>query len=209
MTFEVVNAAVSEGGASWSEWIAVVIALVAVATSVWSAWFTVKKTRETSHEAIVAAEESARSANYTRIHEILVEPVAASGRRQLFLAAASGTFPGRGDDTWDQINYSLALYDTLGAYVIEGLVDPDLVLRAWHHPLTNIAGPVRAFMQHRASEGISQPWSFLIDLLDRAEQYPCTCPRTNLAGTPAPTDRAAATPEPPMSATPADAVSAR
>ncbi len=108
-----------------------------------------------------------------------MEPKAAAGRRLLFQAERRGDFPRLGEPDWDDINDSLALYDTLGGYVLSRTVDRDTVLRAWHHPLTNIAGPVRRFMAHREAQGVNQPWAYLMQLLALAEAYPCQCPRAS------------------------------
>jgi hypothetical protein len=68
---------------------------------------------------------------------------------------------------------SLALYDTIAGYVARDQIDEDVVLDAWHHPLSNIAEPVRRFMAHHEEQNVRQPWTHLLDLLAKAEQYPC------------------------------------
>lgn len=159
------------------DWLSLSIAVLAVGVAVWSAWFTVHVTRETNRQTIEDNRRAARAESYQRLHESLVAPQAARGRRKLFQAASQGQFPGLGDPDWDDINYSLALYDTLGGYVFQGIVDEDMVMRAWHHPLQTIHDPVTAFMEHRVNSGVNQPWSFLLDLLDKADRYECDCPR--------------------------------
>lgn len=160
-----------------TDWLALLIALLAVAVAAWSAWYTIRVTRQTSDAAIAEGKRTARAETYQRLHETMVTPEAARGRRLLFLSAKAGQFPALGDPGWDEINYSLALYDTLGGYLLQGLVDPHMVLRAWHHPLQEIHEPVTAFMAHRASNGVTQPWGFLINLLAQADNYRCDCPR--------------------------------
>lgn len=147
-----------------SPWIAVVVSVVALVISVWAAIYGASRSRRAAHEM-------ARNANFTRIHELLVDPKAAAGRRKLFLAAQRGEFPGQGRTDWDDINYSLALYDTLGAYMQRGIVDPDLALAAWHDPLQRIAAPARAFVDHRESAFTARPWAHLLWLLREAETY--------------------------------------
>jgi len=95
---------------------------------------------------------------YQRLHESLVDPKAAAGRRLLFEASRSQRFPHLGSTGWDEINYSLALFDTLAGYTARGEVEERVVLEALHHPLANIAGPVREFMAYRESQSIYQPW---------------------------------------------------
>jgi hypothetical protein len=46
----------------------------------------------------------ARLNAYTRIHELLVSPEIAKGRRMLFLASAADALPEPGDPGWDEIN---------------------------------------------------------------------------------------------------------
>lgn len=171
--------AASPAGSFWEankDLLALAVSLVALIVSIVTARQNVNTTKKISQEATSHAEKMARSATYQRLHELLIEPIAASGRRRLFQSARDGRFPGLGEDGWDEINYSLALYDTLAGYVYRGQVDGDVVLDAWHHPLENIAGPVAAFMEFRTEHGINQPWAYLMRLLADAERFPCKCP---------------------------------
>jgi hypothetical protein len=165
-------AAASEGSESfWSankDLLAFFISLIALAVSVFVARQSVKTTQQ-----------MARAATFQRIHELLVDPKAAAGRRRLFQAHLSGNFPSLGQEGWDEINYSLALYDTFGGYVFRGDIDEATALAAWHHPLNNITAPVRGFMAHRRSEGVDQPWPYLMDLLEKSSTYTCKCPGLN------------------------------
>lgn len=154
------------------------VSVAALAVSIIATRQNLRATRKIAEDAATDARALARAATYQRIHELLVDPKAAAGRRRLFQAASTGRFPELGEDGWDEINYSLALYDTLGGYLHRGHVDADVVLDAWHHPLANIAGPVRSFMVRRRHSATAQPWAYLMDLLARAERHPCTCPVT-------------------------------
>lgn len=183
---------VAAGGASnfWTEnkdLLALIVSLAALAVSIVTSRQNLVATREIARQNLAATKEIAeqaaahnlklaKMAAYQRIHELLVDPKAAAGRRRLFQAARAKNFPALGEDGWDEINYSLALYDTLGGYMYRGQVDEDVVLDAWHHPLVNIAGPVREFMAHRQAQKVQQPWAHLMDLLSKAEQYQCRCP---------------------------------
>ncbi|MDF1490301.1 hypothetical protein [Tessaracoccus caeni] len=160
-----------------ADWVAVLIAVLAVIAAIWSARQSDKVAREVSNDARDAGIESAKAAAYQRLHELLVDPKAARGRRLLFIAARHDAFPNLGDPDWDEINYSLALYDSLGGYIVQGFIDEKIALRAWHHPLKKIHGPVNLFMKHRAENEVSQPWSYLINLLSRAQRYECDCPQ--------------------------------
>ena len=137
-----------------------------------------------------------RRQGYQRLHEKLIEQPAARGRRTLFviyhererqrdkgtqppppghLGPAPLQYPGPRSEEWDDANYAMALYDTLGGYVVNGLVPKKDVLRAWHHPLKAITPVVDEFVQHRRALGIEQPWAFLRDLLEANATYRCDC----------------------------------
>jgi hypothetical protein len=158
--------------------LALAVSIVALAVSIIATRQNLKATRKIAQDAAKDARELARAATYQRIHELLVDPKAAAGRRRLFQAATAQRFPALGEQGWDEINYSLALYDTLAGYVRRGDVDARVVLDAWHHPLANIAEPVRSFMVRRRHSNTPQPWAHLMDLLAQAERYKCTCPPT-------------------------------
>ena len=136
-------------------------------------------TREIAEAAAEHNRSLAQSATYQRIHELLVDPKAAAGRRLLFQAEKARHYPAVGEGTWDNINYSLALYDTLAGYMNRDQVDENVVLDAWHHPLKNIAIPVQEFVAHRRQQGVHQPWAHLMDLLVKAQAYECRCPKVN------------------------------
>lgn len=136
---------------------------------------TMDRTENIAHETSRNNAHMARISTYQRIHEMLIAPEAAKGRRLLFIGHRKGKFPSLGMRGWDEINYSLALYDTLGGYVHHNQVDEDIVLSAWHHPLQNIAEPVRMFMQHRKKHNIQQPWAYLHQLISLAQYYECRC----------------------------------
>src|SRR3712207_1590441 len=96
--------------ADYKDLLALAVSLLALVVSILTARQNVDATRRIAQGAAVHAEAMARTATYQRMHELLVEPSAASGRRQLFQAARRGQFPGLGEKGWDEINYSLALY---------------------------------------------------------------------------------------------------
>ena len=186
------SGAVAAGAATnfWTEnkdLLALLVSLAALAVSILTSRQNLVATRQIAEQNLAATREIAeqaaannlklaKMATYQRIHELLVDPKAAAGRRRLFEAARANRFPALGEAGWDEINYSLALYDTLAGYVSPGQVDEEVVLDAWHHPLINIAGPVREFMAHRQSQGVQQPWAHLMGLLASAERYQCRCP---------------------------------
>ncbi len=134
-------------------------------------------TRQIAEAAAEHNRTLAQNATYQRIHELLVDPKAAAGRRRLFQAEKAGRYPAVGESGWDEINYSLALYDTLAGYMNRDQVDNEVVLDAWHHPLNNITRPVRGFVAHRREQGVQQPWAHLMDLLGKAGTYECRCPK--------------------------------
>ena len=156
--------------------LALIVSFAALAVSIYTSKQNLTATRKIAEQAAADNLKLAKMAAYQRIHELLVDPKAAAGRRRLFQAERTKEFPALGEDGWDEINYSLALYDTLAGYVYRKQVDEDVVLDAWHHPLANIAGPVREFMAHRQAQSVQQPWAHLMGLLTKAEQYQCHCP---------------------------------
>ena len=146
-----------------SEWItantdliALFLAVVGLGISLFTVWLSIRQARLNA---------------YTRMHEMLISPETARGRRILFLAHARGELPEPGDADWDAINQSLAVYDTLAVYIRRRIVNERLVLNAWFHPLTAIRGPAEAWVQHRAVHGVRNPWPNLTWLLDRADRY--------------------------------------
>jgi hypothetical protein len=145
-----------------SEWlgqntdlIALFLAVVGLCVSLVTVWLSV-------HQARLNA--------YTRMHEMLISPETARGRRILFQTYGK-TLPAPGDEGWDAINQSLAMYDTLGVYVQRGIVSKRLVLSAWFHPLCAIREPAQAWIAHRSGHGVRNPWPSLNWLLDRAESH--------------------------------------
>jgi hypothetical protein len=158
------------------DFLALVVSVFALGLSVWSTRKTVHQASNAVSAANAAQRDLVRMATYQRIHELLVDPKAAAGRRRLFQAHQADNFPALGADGWDDINYSLALYDTLGGYMSRDEVDAQTVLAAWHHPLQNIAEPVARFMEFRRRNGVSQRWAYLHYLLEKSRAYKCTCP---------------------------------
>lgn len=108
---------------------------------------------------------------YARMHETLIEPRVAAGRRLLHLAHANHNFPAPGDPGWDEINQSLAMFDTLGVYMRNHIVSRKLTMGAWFHPLCAIHEPAVAWLSHRMKHGHKSPWPSLTDLLDAAEAH--------------------------------------
>jgi hypothetical protein len=83
---------------------ALAVSLIALVVSIVTAGQNVKATRQIAQDAASHAEAMARIATYQRIHEMLVEPSAAAGRRRLFQTARDGRAPaGRGGLGRDQL----------------------------------------------------------------------------------------------------------
>jgi hypothetical protein len=136
--------------------VALFLAVLGLGVSLFTVWLSVRQSRLDA---------------YTRMHEMLVSPETARGRRILYLAYAQNNLPEPGDADWDAINQALAVYDTLAVYMRQKIVDERLVLSAWFHPLAAIREPADAWVQHRALHGVRNPWPNLTWLLDHAEQY--------------------------------------
>src|SRR4051812_3153977 len=101
----------ARGGGGNKDLLCFPLSFIALGLSVWSTRKTVKKSEATTRETLERTEAMARVATFQRMHEMLVDPKAARGRRLLFLAHTKGDFPALGEERWDEINYSLALYD--------------------------------------------------------------------------------------------------
>lgn len=136
--------------------VALLLAVMGLALGLFTVWLSV-------HQARINA--------YTRMHETLISPDASGGRRKLFMAYEVNNLPEPGDEDWGAIDRSMATYDTLGVYVKRRIVPKKLVMSAWFHPLSNIAEPARAWVEHRKAHGVKNPWPSLGWLLDQAERY--------------------------------------
>jgi hypothetical protein len=136
--------------------VALFLAVVGLGVSLFTVWLSVRQSRLDG---------------YTRMHETLITPEMARGRRILFQAYEQGRLPVLGEDDWDAINQSLAMYDTLGLYTRRKIISKPLVLNGWFHPLTAIHEPAAAWEKHRAAQGVRNPWTNLQWLLERAEKY--------------------------------------
>src|SRR5690349_11846974 len=77
--------------------VALFLAVLGLALGLFTVWLSV-------HQARLGA--------YTRMHEMLIAPETARGRRILFIAHDRNELPEPGDEAWDTINQSLAMYDT-------------------------------------------------------------------------------------------------
>jgi hypothetical protein len=141
---------------NYTDLIALFLAVVGLGISLFTVWLSIRQARLNA---------------YTRMHEMLISPETARGRRILFVAHAKGELPQPGDADWDAINQSLAVYDTLGVYMRRKIVSERLVLSAWYHPICQIRKPAEAWLRHRESHGVSNPWPSFTWLLDRADRY--------------------------------------
>lgn len=137
---------------------------------------------------VFATERISRQQTFQRLHEALVSPAASEGRRILFTYSKSDAFPQLDSKDWDKINYSLALYDTLGSYIDNRMVPRRMVLRSWYHPVSAVTPPVIKFLEHRRQLGIDQPWPFLQMLLKEVQSHQCKCPTCALGYNPVSTD---------------------
>src|SRR5215211_1324268 len=85
--------------------LALIVSFAALAVSIVTSRQNLVATRTIAQQAADDARRLARDATYQRIHELLVDPKAAAGRRRLFQAARVKTFPALGENGWDEINY--------------------------------------------------------------------------------------------------------
>ncbi len=170
------------------DWLALLLAALALLVSLAVAAYTVRSERR-----------MAMMATYERVHEQLVQPSTATGRRALFLHSPNSSFPaprsanhdaacdcGQEPDLWDVMNQAVAWYDTLATYYRQGEVPRRVVLRAWYHPLIAARPHIYRFLDHRARQGIEQPWDALQSLLELCLWYRCRCRTCELGRRPEP-----------------------
>lgn len=173
------------------DWLALLLAALALIISFVVAGYTVRSERK-----------MAKLATYERLHEQLVSPETATGRRALFVHGPSSQFPsprsaqhdehcdcGQDPDLWDVINQSIAWYDTLATYYMRGQIPRPTAMRAWYHPLIAIRPFIYRFLDHRARHGIEQPWDALQALLEETLWYSCNCRTCSGGSRPAPQDQ--------------------
>lgn len=162
------------------------LASVAIGVSVFNLFYTTRR-----------AHWLTRMASYQRLHEALVSAPVASGRRSIFVHARLGDFPVPRhevcdgcrcleNDLWDSMNGAAAWYDTLATYMRYRQVPRKVALRAWYHPLIAIRPSLYTFLDHRARQGIGQPWAALQWLLEEVVWYSCRCQVCCAGGRPGP-----------------------
>ena len=126
--------------------VALFLAVVGLGVSLFTVWLSIRQ---------------ARLDAYTRMHEMLMSPETARGRRILYLAHAQDNLPEPGDADWDAINQSLAVYDTLAVYMRTKIVSERaraerLVPPAQGHPRAG-RRLGEASRQSRRPEPVAQP----------------------------------------------------
>jgi hypothetical protein len=118
---------------------------------------------------VIQTRRQRRADTFIRLHELLIQPDVQRGRRLLFEAAEGKPMPASGTVEWDEINRSLALYDTLGLYVAHHFVDRETTLDVWHHSLRAIREPAEHFIAQRQSRW--RPWPHLSRLFEAAASH--------------------------------------
>lgn len=126
----------------------------------------------TAYTVLIARAAQRRDA-FMRIHEVLLQPEIQEGRRLLFQIGSHDDVPKRDSTSYQMINRSLAMYDTLGHYIRRGDVDRRRAMDVWHHSLRDITAPAEIFIHARESSHRSGwlAWPWLRWLLAEAASY--------------------------------------
>jgi hypothetical protein len=106
---------------------------------------------------------------FTRMHDLLTTEDSQRGRRILYAAADSGSWPKRDSPDWDAINRALSMLETLAMYRDKKIVDPKLAMESWYHAFRRIRGPAEQFMNIRADD--YPIWPYLRAMFREAETY--------------------------------------
>jgi hypothetical protein len=123
--------------------------------------------------------EQRRLDAFTRMHDLLISEESQRGRRMLYAASDSGSWPKRDSPEWDQMNRALAMLETLAMYRAKKIVDPELTMESWYHAFRRIQGPAEQFMNIRAED--YPIWPYLRAMFREAETYQSRNPPIPLA----------------------------
>jgi hypothetical protein len=106
---------------------------------------------------------------FASMHDLLITEDSQRGRRMLYAAANSGSWPERNSPEWDQMNRALAMLDTLAMYIDKKIVDRELAMDTWGHAFRRIRDPAEHFMRLRADDYLM--WPFMRAMFREAETY--------------------------------------
>jgi hypothetical protein len=129
---------------------------------------------------IVQTRRQRRLDAFTSMHNLLITEESQRGRRMVYAAASSGSWPKRDSPEWDAMNRALAMLETLAMYRDKKIVDPKLAMESWYHAFRRIRGPAEQFMSIRADD--YPIWPYLREMFREAETYEARNPPIQPAG---------------------------
>jgi hypothetical protein len=115
------------------------------------------------------------------MHNLLITEESQRGRRMVYAAADSGSWPERNSPEWDQMNRALAMLDTLVMYIDKKIVDRELAMDSWCHAFRRLRGPAEQFMDLRGDDYLI--WPSLRAMFREAETYQYRTPPVGAAAT--------------------------
>lgn len=118
---------------------------------------------------IVQSREQRRLDAFSRMHDLLITEDSQRGRRMLYDAANSGSWPERNSPEWDQMNRALAMLDTLAIYIDKKIVDRELAMDTWAARFAESGSLQNIFMRLRADDYLM--WPFMRAMFREAETY--------------------------------------
>jgi hypothetical protein len=118
---------------------------------------------------IVQTRRQRRLDAFTSMHDLLITEESQRGRRMVYAAADSGSWPDRHSREWDQMNRALAMLDTMAMYIDKKIVDRELAMDTWGHAFRRIREPAEQFMSLRADDYLM--WPFMRAMFREAETY--------------------------------------
>jgi len=130
---------------------------------------------------IVQTRRQRRLDAFTSMHSLLIAEESQRGRRMVYAAASSGSWPERNSSEWDAMNRALALLETLAMYRDKKIVDRTLAMESWYHAFRRIRGPAEQFINIRADD--YPIWPYLRAMFREAETYRPRNPAIQPAGT--------------------------
>jgi hypothetical protein len=118
---------------------------------------------------IVQTRKQRRLDAFTSVHNLLITEESQRGRRMVYAAADSGSWPDRNSPEWDEMNRALAMLETLAMYIDKKIVDRDLAMESWCQAFRRSRGPAEQFMNLRGDDYVI--WPYLRAMFREAETY--------------------------------------
>jgi len=139
---------------SVAEWVTAVVALVALAASIW---------------AVTVARRFEKQRLYTDMHDRLTSNDSQRGRWVLFNRMGTENEIQRmfdrqhKNDDFNTVNRAIGLYNTLGIYAYRGFIDREIALDHWAAPVSQRWPDIERFLRwRRRTHGDPHMWPYLV-----------------------------------------------